>query len=70
MLFSQIQSVAAELPASNVAPLVHALASALEDSPHLEFLLTWLHHVTTWQGPALQTSDGRVRTLSGAVSRE
>ena len=56
----QVSSVAAGIPSASVAQVLVALASYLTDSPHLEFLLSWLKHICIRHGRTLQNEKASV----------
>lgn len=50
----QIANVAASVPSATVVSLLTCLAEALASSPHLEFMLAWVHALCTHHGNVLQ----------------
>ncbi|KAL0036124.1 hypothetical protein WJX79_004341 [Trebouxia sp. C0005] len=57
---SQVGSVAAGVPSASVPQVLSALASYLADSPHLEFLLSWLRDICIKHGRSLQNEKAAV----------
>ena len=56
----QVSSVAAGVPSASVPQVLVALASYLADSPHLEFLLSWLRDICVRHGRSLQNEKAAV----------
>lgn len=53
-LWLQVAFVAASVPTATVVPLLTSLAGSLATSPHLEFMLAWLHALCMHHGNMLQ----------------
>ncbi|DBA78910.1 hypothetical protein WJX77_008158 [Trebouxia sp. C0004] len=71
---SQVGSVAAGVPSASVPQVLLALASYLADSPHLEFLLSWLRDICIKHGRSLQNEKAAVimpaiRSLQRVLSK-
>ncbi|KAA6423408.1 MAG: WD40 repeat [Trebouxia sp. A1-2] len=71
---SQVGSVAAGVPSASVPQVLSALASYLADSPHLEFLLSWLRDICIKHGRSLQNEKAAVimpviRSLQRVLSK-
>ena len=70
----QVGSVAAGVPSASVPQVLLALASYLADSPHLEFLLSWLRDICIKHGRSLQNEKAAVimpaiRSLQRVLSK-
>lgn len=63
----QLNTVAAQLPAMFMQQILTSLVECLEESPHMEFLLSWLKALLVAHGPTLAAAANGGTVLKAAV---